>query len=46
MAGDSETERAAFEGPAREPGRFEAEEGGYEQSLKPRQIRMIAIGGS
>src|ERR1700733_759520 len=46
MAGDSETERAAFEGPAREPGRFEAGEGGYEQSLKPRQIRMIAMGGA
>ena len=46
MAEDDRTERAASDGPARATDRFEAEEGGYEQTLKPRQIRMIAIGGA
>ncbi len=43
MAEHDRTGRAASGGAARG---FEAEEGGYDQALKPRQIRMIAIGGA
>jgi L-asparagine permease len=46
MAADSGTVRSASTGAASEAGGFEAREGGYEQTLKPRQIRMIAIGGA
>jgi len=46
MAGSNRTEPAGSNGASPPAGRFEAEEGGYDQSLKPRQIRMIAIGGA
>jgi L-asparagine permease len=46
MAEDSGTARKASDSAERGVGGLEAEEGGYAQSLKPRQIRMIAIGGA
>jgi L-asparagine permease len=46
MAGNNQTQPARSTDSPPATGKFEAEEGGYDQSLKPRQIRMIAIGGA